>query len=177
MRAFVNGITRLNNFIGSAIAWLVVFMTVFLLIEIFSRYVLSQPTVWANELTQLIFGFYAVMSGGYILAQRGHVNVDIFYSSFSSRTQAIVDLCTSVLFFMFLAALLYFGSSMALESISSFERSYSAWNPPIWPVKLSIPIGCLLLLLQGIAKLIQDAERVFSPGASQDRVTTTGHSK
>lgn len=177
MKTFMNGITRLNNFVGNAIAWLVLFMTAFLLIEVFFRYVLSQPTVWANELTQLIFGFYAVMSGGYILAQRGHVNVDIFYSSFSTRTKAIVDLCTSVLFFMFLSALLYYGSSMALDSISSFESSYSAWNPPIWPVKLAIPIGCLLLLLQGIAKLAQDAQHAFWPDAFQDETTTPGHTK
>lgn len=173
----MNGITRLNNFIGSAIAWLVVLMTAFLLIEVFFRYVLSQPTVWANELTQLTFGFYAVMSGGYILAQDGHVNVDILYSTFSPRTKAIVDLCTSVLFFMFLAALLYYGSSMASESISSFERSYSAWNPPIWPIKLSIPVGCLLLLLQGIVKLIQDAERALSPDTPQDGTTILDHTR
>ena len=36
------------------------------------------------------------------------------------------------------------------------ETSYSAWNPPIWPIKAMIPLGTLLLLLQGIAKLLQD---------------------
>ncbi|MFT0544978.1 TRAP transporter small permease subunit [Allopusillimonas ginsengisoli] len=159
----MNGITRLNEIVGRLISLLVVFMSAFLLIEVFFRYVLSSPTVWANELTQFVFGFYAIMSGGYILAHRGHVNVDIFYSRFSPRTKAIVDIVTSALFFMFLAALLYFGSSMAYESISNLETSFSAWNAPVWPAKLAIPVGCVLLLLQGLVKLAHDICAALHP--------------
>lgn len=162
----MNGITRLNNLIGRLISLLVVFMTAFLLIEVFCRYVLSSPTVWANELTQLVFGFYAIMSGGYILVHRGHVNVDIFYSTFSRRGKAIIDVFTSVLFFMFLAALLYFGSSMAYESVALKETSFSAWNAPVWPVKLAIPVGCVLLLLQGLVKLAHDICAMLYPEPS-----------
>ncbi len=164
LHAFMNGVTRLNDWIGRGIALLIVVMTALLLIEVFFRYILATPTVWANELTQLLFGFYAVMSGGYIMAHRGHVNVDIVYSSLSRRGQAIIDIIGSLLFFLFLAAVLYFGSSMAWESVSNLETSFSAWNPPIWPIKLAIPVGCVLLLLQGIVKLIQDISVALNLG-------------
>ena len=131
LHAFMNGVTRLNDAIGRWISLLVIVMFVLLLIEVFFRYVMGSPTVWANEMTQLLFGFYAVMSGGYLMANRGHVNVDILYASLSVRARAILDIVTSFLFFIFLAALLYFGSSMAWESVSSMETSFSAWNPPI----------------------------------------------
>jgi TRAP-type mannitol/chloroaromatic compound transport system permease small subunit len=36
------------------------------------------------------------------------------------------------------------------------ETSFSAWNPPVWPIKAAIPVGTALLLLQGIAKLFED---------------------
>ena len=52
--------------------------------------------------------------------------------------------------------LVYYGGSLAWESLSTLEHSQSAWNPPIYPVKLTIPLGAGLLLLQGIAKLIRD---------------------
>ena len=51
---------------------------------------------------------------------------------------------------------------LAWESLSICERSNSAWQPPIYPVKMMIPIGAFLLLLQGIAKLIRDILTLFS---------------
>ncbi len=154
--AFIDGITRLNEFIGRWISYLVYAMFGFLVLEVFFRYLLGSPTVWTNELGQMLFGIYTVMAGGYIMAHREHVNVDLFYATLSRRTQAVVDVFTSVIFFIFTLALLYFGGSMAWDSIQNMETSFSAWNAPVWPVKAAIPLGTALLLLQGIAKLCQD---------------------
>lgn len=154
--ALMRAVTRANGWIGRAISLLLLAMFVLLLAEVFFRYIAGAPKVWTGELTQMLFGIYAVLAGGYIMARGGHVNVDILYSRFSPRTRAFVDLFTSALFFVFLGALVYFGSSLAWESIEFWERSQSAWNPPIWPVKLAIPVGAVLLLLQGLVKFVQD---------------------
>ena len=86
----------------------------------------------------------------------GHVNVDIIYSRFSLRTKAVVDIFTFSLFFLFCGMMFLYGGSLAWESLSILERSNSAWEVPLYPWKMMIPIGALLLLLQGIAKLIRD---------------------
>jgi TRAP-type mannitol/chloroaromatic compound transport system permease small subunit len=52
--------------------------------------------------------------------------------------------------------LLVYGGSMAWDSVSSLETSGSAWDPHIWPFRLAIPLAALLLLIQGLAKLIAD---------------------
>src|SRR5690606_41940848 len=123
---------------------------------VFFRYAMTAPTVSTTELTELLFGFYIEMSGGYVMAHREPVNVAIFYSHFSDRTKAIVNIFTSVLFFLFVGSVLYFGASMAWDSIQSWETSFSAWDPYIWPVKTAIPVAAFLLLLQGIARLLAD---------------------
>ena len=156
IHAYINGITRLNEFIGRWVAYLIFLIFMLLLLEVFMRYLFSNPTSWTNEFGQMLFGAYVVLSGGYVMAHHNHVNVDLLYASFSPRTRASVDIFTSSMFFLFMAALLYFGSSMAWESVQGMETSYSAWNPPVWPIKAMIPLGTLLLLLQGIAKLLQD---------------------
>jgi len=149
-------ISLLNERIGRLVSLLIIPIFAFLIFEIFVRYVSGSPLVWTGEATQLLFGIYAVLSGGYILLHREHVNVDLLFSRLSIRNRAIIDIFTSVLTFLFLGALVYFGSSLAYESIEFWERSQSAWNPPIWPAKLAIPVGAVLLLMQGIVKLIQD---------------------
>ncbi len=172
--AFMRGITRLNDWLGRAVALLVLVMFGLLLAEVFFRYAWGAPVVWTGELGQLLFGVYGVLAGGYVMAHHGHVNVDLVYSRFSPRTKAAVDVCTSFMFFIFVGALVYFGTSFALESISYWERSMSAWNPPIWPVKLAIPIGAFLLLLQGLVKLIRDILVLCGIDVPMDEVANQG---
>jgi len=161
LHVFMRGVTRINEWIGRAVSWLILPIFVLLMLEVFQRYFLGRPTVWTNELAQLLFGVYAVLAGGYLLAHGGHVNVDLLYGKLPVRARACVDVLTSVLFFLFVGALLYYGGSLAYESMETWERSQSAWNPYIWPFKLVVPLAALLLLLQGIVKLLRDLMILF----------------
>ncbi len=152
----MRSINRINEWSGRLVSLAILPIFALLVLEILVRLATGSPLVWTGELTQLLFGVYAVLSGGYILAHREHVNVDLLFSRFSRRGQATIDIFTAMLMFLFTGALVYFGSSLAYESISFLERSQSAWNPPIWPAKLAIPIGAVLLLLQGLVKFVQD---------------------
>lgn len=156
MLKLARAITNTNRWIGRNVAWLILPMFVMLVLDVAMRYMFGRPAVWTSEFTQLVFGVYAVIGGGYLLVERAHVNVDIFYGRFSRRRKALVDVLTSVLFFLFLGVLLWQGTSMAWDSIERLETSQSIWNPPVWPVKLAIPVAGVLLLLQGIVRLAAD---------------------
>lgn len=156
INAFTRAITSVNEWVGRWASYLVWPMFVLLFLEVIFRYGLRRPTVWTNELSQMLFGAYAVLSGGYLIARGGHVNVDIVYSRLPRRARAFCDVLTSGAFFIFAGTVLYFGASMAWDSLSRLEHSQSAWNPPLYPVKLTIPVGALLLLLQGLAKFLND---------------------
>lgn len=156
MLSFARAITRLNRGIGKCAAWFILPIFTMLIVDVAMRYLVGRPSIWTTELTQLVFGVYAVIGGGYLLAERAHVNVDIIYGRLPRKRKALIDVLTSVLFFMFMAVLMYQGTDMAWESAEKLERSQSIWNPHIWPVKLMIPVAGLLLLLQGIVRLIGD---------------------
>ena len=161
--AVLKFIDALNDWVGRVLAFGVLIMSVLVLSEIIRRYFFNAPTVWGTELTQMTFGAYVVLSGGYLLRWGGHVNVDILYSRFSVKGKAVLDIITFSLFLLFCGMMLWYGGSLAWESLSIWEHSNSAWHPPIYPVKMMIPIGAFLLLLQGIAKLIRDILTLF-PG-------------
>lgn len=154
--AVLDFVDTINDWVGRVLWFGIIAMTLLVLSEVARRYIFNAPTVWGNELTQLIFAVYVVLSGGHILRWGGHVNVDILYSHFSTRSRAFIDIFTSGLFFLFCGMMLVYGGSLAWESLSIWELSNSAWRPPLYPVKMMIPVGALLLLLQGIAKLIRD---------------------
>ena len=73
--------------------------------------------------------------------------------------------------------MVYYGGILAWESLALFEHTDSAWNPPIYPVKLTIPIGAFLLLAQGIVKLRRDILTLISAKNAESRDTAKEKTK
>jgi TRAP-type mannitol/chloroaromatic compound transport system permease small subunit len=169
MLKVARAITLANVWAARFAAFLIVPMFLLLMAEVITRYVVGSAAIWTAELAQLIFGVYAVIAGGYLLIERAHVNVDIVYGKLSRVQKAKIDLATSFLFFLFLGVLIWQAADMAWESAASLETSYSIWNPHIWPVKLAIPIAGVLLLLQGLVRLVSDIRTI--KGLNNDPVT------
>jgi TRAP-type mannitol/chloroaromatic compound transport system permease small subunit len=156
LKAFLKFINAVNDWVGNLLSYFLFLFFALLFMEVILRYFFNSPTVWANELAQMLFGAYAILAGGYIMRTGGHVNVDIVYSRLSKKSKAGLDIFTSILFFLFCGMMLIYGGSLAWDSLSRFEHSQSAWNPPLYPAKLMIPLAALLLMLQGLAKLMRD---------------------
>lgn len=156
MFALARAITQFNIFIGRWASLAVLVFFGLLLSAVISRYWVGSPKVWTGELALLIFGGYAIIGGGYLHAERLHVNVDIFYGRFSLKQKALVDVITWPLFLLFVGVLLWKGFDVASDAITRHEESKSLWKAPLWPVKILIPIAALLLLLQGFVRLWAD---------------------
>lgn len=157
LTAFARAVTMTNAWIGRIACYAVLILFVLLLSDVIMRYVTQSPISWSALASKIVFGVYAIIGGGYLLARRDHVNVDLFYGNFTPRQKAITDIATSFLFFLFLGVLLKEAYSMAYDSISRLEVSYeTTWRPAIWPSKSMIFVAAFLLLLQGIVKLIAD---------------------
>ncbi len=150
-------ITTFNVKIARVMSYAVLVLFVLLLSDVIMRYVQQSPISWSAEASKLLFGVYAIIGGGYVMACRAHVNVDLFYCHFSPKKKAVVDIITSTLFFLFLGVLISESFGMAVDSTMRLEVSYETiWRPPVWPSKIMIVVAAILLLLQGVLKFIAD---------------------
>lgn len=158
MNIFLKSIDKISVVSGKLFAWLIIPLVVGLLYEVVARYVFNAPTLWAYDLTYMLYGAHFIMAAAYLLSLGGHIRIDVFYNHFSPRGKAIIDLCGYVvLFFPVIVALLIYGIEYALFSWSMGERtSISAWRPIIYPLKAIFALGILLLLLQGVAMFIRN---------------------
>ncbi|MGD8710120.1 MAG: TRAP transporter small permease subunit [Ectothiorhodospiraceae bacterium] len=150
------GIDRISGFTGRFVAyWSLVAVFVYYY-EVIARYVFNSPTNWAHESMFLMFGMQYLIGGAFALREDNHVRVDVVYQYLPRRGQAVVDVITSIFFFIFTGALLWTGWTFASDSMAVWEVSFTEWAIQYWTVKLAMPIGAALILLQGIARLIRD---------------------
>ena len=163
MEKFIRVIDRLSGSTGVIGAWLVVPLIAATCYEVFSRYALNAPTIWAFELGYMLTGANFLIGTAYTLRERGHIRIDILYNHLPARTRAIIDVVGYV--FLFLPAAMWLDIALWKYALSAFKSQelsgQSAWNPVIWPFRLVFFSGFLLLTLQGIAELIR-ASRYLS---------------
>ncbi len=153
---FYQLIDGFTNRSGEVIAWMVLAIAGIASFEVIARYIFNSPTVWAHEVTALVFGIYAILAGGYCVLHQRHVRMDILWGRLSPRRKAIVDLATSGLGFIFLVLLLWVSIPYAWHSFQVREASETVFGAPFYISKIFLVIGVFLFLLQMIAKFIRD---------------------
>jgi TRAP-type mannitol/chloroaromatic compound transport system permease small subunit len=150
-------IDLISEWTGKLSAFLIVVLSFVIGYEVVARYIFNHSTNWANETSAMVFGAYIILGGAYTLSIGGHVNMDLIYQRFSPRKKALVDIITFLFFALFCVVLVWKGGDRAWYALKNMEHSGTLWNPPIYPIKLVLPIGAFLLLLQGVAKFVRDA--------------------
>lgn len=130
--------------------------------EVFMRYVMQQPTIWAWDLNIQIFALIIFLSGAYALRHKGHITVDVFTINMAPRKKALLSLLTSFFFFFGICALMILGWEMFLMSWKVNENMPTIWAPPYYWMKLMVPVGCFLLLAQGVAEFFKDLLILFT---------------
>ncbi len=125
--------------------------------EVVVRYAFNSPTTWGFELTTFLYGIHYMFGLSYTDSYDGHVKVDVFVTRFSSRLQAVLKIATNLVFFMPVTLCLSLWSiKYAYVSTMGSELNSTSWAPAIWPVKILMAVGMILLLLQGISNLLTD---------------------
>jgi len=162
---FASAIDAFTRFVGRAIAWLILPMVLSLVWEVVARYFFNAPTVWAYDMTFMLYGTFFMVGSAWTLQKGGHIRTDVYYGRWSPRTQARVDLvCYVVFFFPAMAVMGWLGVEYFWKSFGQNERIVtSPWLPIVWPFKFMIPATAVLLVLQGVAECIRAWYRAFRP--------------
>lgn len=154
-------IDAISAWSGTILQFLILVIGGMLCYEAILRYAFNSPTIWAHELSLHVFGAYSVLGGAYVLLLNEHVRADIIYARLSSKGRAIFDLICFPIFLMLAAVILVEGTKLAAHSIAARETTLTFLRSPIYPVKASIPVAALLLLLQGLAHYIRSITRAI----------------
>ena len=149
-------IDALNERIGLSVSWALLLAVLICSGNALVRYTFNTSSNAWLEIQWYLFGAIFLLAGSYTLRRNEHVRIDVIVGRFSKRTQVWIDVF-GFLFFLLPATLLilYFAVPFAMESVRNQEVSSNAGGLIVWPAKILIPIGFLLLTLQGISELIK----------------------
>ena len=143
--------------ISQSVAWLTLVLVLLVAFDVGARYLFHRSWVAEQELEWYVLAVVAMMAAAYTLQQGEHVRVDVFYQYYSNR----VKLWMEALFP--LVVVIPVGLTIAFMSLHFVQMSYAIGEgspdpgglPYRWVVKAFIPLGFLLVSLQGVVMTIQ----------------------
>jgi TRAP-type mannitol/chloroaromatic compound transport system permease small subunit len=151
------GIDFLSEWSGKAVGFLLLPIVGVMVFEVVSRYVFNAPTIWSTDVVVMLAGTLYIIGGAYTHYLRGHINVETLFDLLSPRWQSLTRVLLHFpLFLLYIGVLLWIGWGFAWDSLVEGEHSGTLWNPIVWPFKMMIPLGAVLILLQGLAQLVRD---------------------
>ena len=154
--AMSRAIDRINAFVGKHCIWLILAATVISALNAVVRKAFNYSSNAYLEVQWYLFAWSFLIAAGYTLLQREHVRIDVLNSRLSKRTQVWIDIMGFALFLTPVCLLvLYLGVPMVVSKFQSGEISGNPGGLIRWPVWLALPLGFLLLMLQGWSELIK----------------------
>ncbi len=159
-------IDRLNDGVGKGVSWLTLALVLLVCFDVVVRYLFSSTQAWIMELEWHFFAMIFLLGAGFALRHDRHVRVDLFYSRFSARDQALVNLVGGLLFLLpWCLVIMYAAFHYALGSWKIGESSPDPGGLPMrYVIKFTIVLGLGLLFLQGVANLIHALRQYLEGG-------------
>ena len=157
MAKTITYIDQFSLWIGRIVCWLTLPLFGAMVYEVIARYAFIAPTMWAYDISRMLAGALFMLGAGYTLSKGVHIRADFIYRNWSEKTQGSVDL---FLYFFFyfpgLAIFLWMATDFAYLSWFRGERGMdTAWMPMMGPIKTCLPVGVLLLLVQGVSEILK----------------------
>lgn len=156
IRFYVRYVDKLSATLGRLVMYLALVMMAILLYSSISRSLLDIHHLWIVEMAQFVMTAYYLLGGAWSMQLDAHVRMDVWYEKWTPKRRALVDSITSFCLLFYLFYLLYGGFSSAQYALETGQKNYSAWAPPMAPIKIIMTIGIAIMLLQAIATLIKD---------------------
>jgi TRAP-type mannitol/chloroaromatic compound transport system permease small subunit len=154
--AFSGWMDRTSERIGHTIYWLVLAAVLISCVNAIIRKAFNWSSNSLLEIQWYLFSAIFLFCAGYTLLRNQHVRIDVISGRLSKRTQAWIDILGTLFFLLPLAIMvMYLSWPVFVQAYQRHEVSTNAGGLIIWPARLLVPIGFLLLAAQGISELIK----------------------
>lgn len=149
-------IDRLTAWLGRGISWLILLAVVVSAGNAIIRKAFDMSSNAWLELQWYLFGAVFMLAAAWTLQKNEHVRIDVVSSRLRQRTRIWIDLLCHVFFLMpFAGMMVWLSWPFFWRSWTSGEGSMNAGGLILWPAKLLILLGFIVLVVQGVSEIIK----------------------
>ncbi len=159
LKAYIRVVDAVNYRIGRVVMYGIFVMMGILLWSSVSK-AFFLPSLWTLEMAQFAMVAYYILGGPYSIQLNANVRMDLLYANWSVKKKAWFDSITVLMLLFYLGVMLYGAIDSTTYAFKYGERNPTAWRPVLWPIKIIMCFGILLMLLQAISTFFKDVAKI-----------------
>lgn len=149
-------IDKINDKVGLGVSWALLIAVIICSGNALVRYTFDISSNAWLEIQWYLFAAIFLLATSHTLHRNEHIRIDVISSRLPKRAQVWVDIFGFTIFLLPISLIiLYYAAPYAWESFQSQEYSSNAGGLIVWPAKLLIPVGFLMLTLQAVSEIIK----------------------
>ncbi len=143
----------LDRTLETALIVLMAAMALDVIWQIFTRFVLNDPSSWTEELARFLMIWLCTLGAAYGVSQRFHLEMDYFLAKSSGAGRVFMDRVIESFVLLFSAAVMFFGGWCLVSLSYSLGQTSPALGLPLGTVYLSVPVSGALMVFFAIFNL------------------------
>lgn len=149
---------KVADYIGYACSLLMVALMLNITYDVFMRYVFKNGSIAMQEMEWHLFSVIILLGISYALKEDAHVRVDVFYTHFSSKQKALVNIVGVFIFILPISLLIATGSlGFVQEAYSMHEISDAPGGlTHRWILKAFIPFSFWFLIVMSFGFVVKN---------------------
>ncbi|MGB7393801.1 MAG: TRAP transporter small permease [Pricia sp.] len=138
--------STIDKILANALVVLMAVMTLNVLWQVFSRFLLGSPSSFTDELARYLLIWIGILGAAYVAGQNRHVAIDVLPKRFSENTQKRLRLIVDWLVILFSLCAFVIGGSRLVYIVYKLDQHSPALQVPLSLVYLVIPISGILII-------------------------------
>ncbi len=148
-------IDRLSDLMAVLSGWAFFAIGLMLAYEVAARYFFNAPTIWAEELSRLVFVWATFIAAASLLRHDKHIRVTVVTDRLGEGGRRAARVVALLFVLALSAAIVWYGTPIALNSLERGRTTGTMMDLPNWWAQAAVPIAFLLLALQAVVELIR----------------------
>lgn len=146
----------LDNILAHLLVLLMSLMVLNVLWQVFSRYVLGEPSAFTDELARFLMIWLGLLGAAYVSGKKGHVAIDVLAKRASVKNQKRLKRGVSSFIILFCLAAMVTGGGWLVFTTYELKQLSPALGMPLAYVYIVIPLSGLIVVYYKFFDIVSD---------------------
>lgn len=128
--------------------------------QVFTRYILGNPSSWSEELVAYLFGWMSLLGASLVVGERGHMNIPILIDRLNPTMKKAFHIFSEIVAFVFAAAILVYGG-VQITSLAMGQMT-SSLGVAVGVFYVVLPLSGILNMIYAVINIIEIANGTLS---------------
>ncbi|MFC3881106.1 TRAP transporter small permease [Algoriphagus namhaensis] len=144
---------KLDSLLGWSLAMLMAVMVVNVTWQVFSRYILNDPSSWTDEVSRYMLVWLGLLGAAYVSGKNGHLAIDVILTKLKGKKSYVVNVIIHVLIILFAAIVMVWGGGNLVYITQVLEQKTATLQVPLSWIYMMIPLSGVFVIFYHISHI------------------------